>query len=247
MHYRTIIISDLHLGIKDSKAKKLSSWLKENTADNIILNGDIIDSISIIKNNNKWKKKHFRFFIRLFKNWEKYKDSKIFYLYGNHDEFLKELIPFQMENFYIQKEMVYHSANGNNYLVTHGDVFDIINKNNLKWISYLGSWGYNFLLYINRIYNYWRIKKGYKYLSLSQKIKQKVKKAVQWISNFEYTLVHIAKERGYDGVICGHIHIPNNKNLNGIHYLNSGDCVESMSLLCEDFKGNWEIVYFNQY
>lgn len=241
-HFKTIVISDVHLGTKASKAKELVRFLKSNTCDKLILNGDIIDGWRLRKN-GKWKKKHTRFFKVLMKMIDKF-NTEVIYLRGNHDDFLDNIMPLTIGNLTIQKDYILRS-NGKNYYVIHGDVFDSITTN-LKWLAKLGDIGYTFLLWVNKIYNRRRLKKGLPYYSLSQEIKQKVKTAVSYISSFEQELVKLAKSRNCQGIICGHIHHPDIQMYDDIMYLNSGDWVESLSALVEHENGQWEILYYNE-
>jgi len=173
---------------------------------------------------------------------EKYK-TKIIYLRGNHDDFLDNILPFMFGDINVVKDYIYESK-GKKYLVIHGDIFDAITTN-LRWLAMLGDVGYTFLLWLNKIYNNWRIRKGLPYYSLSQVIKQKVKSAVSYISNYESELVNLARKKGCNGVICGHIHHPVITQYGDILYLNSGDWVESLSALVENYKGEWELVYYS--
>lgn len=239
-HFKTIVISDVHLGTKASKAKELVRFLKTNTSDKLILNGDIIDGWRL-KKNGKWKKKHTRFFKVLMKMIDKF-NTEVIYLRGNHDDFLDNMMPLAIGNLSIRKDYI-HRSNGKNYYVIHGDVFDTITSN-LKWLAKLGDIGYTFLLWLNKVYNKRRIKKGLPYYSLSQDIKQRVKTAVSYISSFEQELVKLAKSRNCQGVICGHIHHPDIQQYGEITYLNSGDWVESLSALVEHQNGKWEILYY---
>ncbi|MCB2194542.1 MAG: UDP-2,3-diacylglucosamine diphosphatase [Bacteroidetes bacterium] len=241
-HFKTIVISDVHLGTKASKAKELVRFLKSNTCDKLILNGDIVDGWRL-KKSGKWKKKHTRFFRVLIKMIDKF-NTEVIYIRGNHDDFLDNMMPLTIGNLSIQKDYV-HRSNGKNFYVVHGDVFDTITTN-LKWLAKLGDVGYTFLLWLNKIYNNRRLKRGLPYYSLSQDIKQRVKSAVSYISSFEQELVKLAKSRNCQGVICGHIHHPDIQNYDGITYLNSGDWVESLSALVEHYNGKWEILYYNQ-
>jgi UDP-2,3-diacylglucosamine pyrophosphatase LpxH len=240
-HYKTIVISDVHLGTKHSKAKEVVRFLKSVSCENLILNGDIIDGWRLRKG-GKWKKKHTRFFRVLLKKVEK-KHTRVIYLRGNHDDFLDTVVPFSAGIFSIEREFIYESHN-KRYYVVHGDIFDAITRQ-YGWIAKLGDIGYTFLLWINKMYNHRRLLKGLPYYSLSNEIKQKVKAAVSYISNFEEQLVSLAKSKGCDGIICGHIHHPDILNYNGIEYLNSGDWIESLSALAEDDEGNWKIIYYN--
>ena len=241
-HYKTLIVSDVHLGTKGSKSKEIARFLKQFHCDNLILNGDIIDGWQL-KKSGSWKRKHTRFFNRVLKMMEN-QATKVYYLRGNHDDFLDQILPIQIGGLYILADMTYES-NGKTYFITHGDIFDSITTN-LRWIAYLGDLGYTFLLWLNRVVNFYRMKKGLPYFSLSKFVKGKVKQAVSYVDDYEMELAKMAKSKGCDGIICGHIHKPENRMIEGIHYLNSGDWVETMSALAEDHEGNWELIYFNQ-
>jgi UDP-2,3-diacylglucosamine pyrophosphatase LpxH len=230
------------LGTKGAKAKEITRFLKQYHCDNLILNGDIIDGWQL-KKSGSWKRKHTRFFNRVLKMIESH-NTKVYYLRGNHDDFLDQILPFQMGNLSIQKDMIYES-HGKKYFITHGDVFDSITTN-LRWIAYLGDIGYTFLLWLNSVVNHYRIKRGLPYFSLSQYIKGKVKSAVSYIDQYEEELANMAKAKSCDGIICGHIHKPENREIDGIHYMNSGDWVETMSALAEDHEGNWQLIYYNE-
>ncbi len=239
-HYKTIVVSDIHLGSKNSRAKELIWFLKKFSCDKLILNGDIIDGWRL-KKSGKWKKVHSRFFKLTLKMIQKY-NTKIIYIRGNHDDFMDKIIPLSFDNITLCKEYI-HLSNGKKFYVIHGDIFDIITTK-LRWLAQLGDAGYNFLLWINKFYNNGRLKKGLPYYSLSKVIKQKVKTAVSYISKFETELVKIAQNKKCHGVICGHIHFPAISEYNNIIYMNSGDWVESLTALVEDHKGNWNIIYY---
>jgi len=239
-HYKTIVLSDIHLGSKNSKAKEVVRYLKKNTCDKLILNGDIIDGWQL-KKGAKWKKNHTRFFRVVLKMMEK-KKTEVIYVRGNHDDFMDSIVPFTFGDINIVKDYILERK-GKKYLVLHGDIFDAITSN-LKWLAILGDIGYNLLLWVNKIYNNRRIRKGLPYYSLSQVVKQKVKSAVSYISNYETELVKFAHKKGCDGVICGHIHHPAITQYDEITYLNSGDWVESLTALVENYKGKWEIINY---
>ncbi|MCF0059505.1 UDP-2,3-diacylglucosamine diphosphatase [Dyadobacter sp. CY356] len=242
-HFRTIIISDLHLGAGGSKAEEVTNFLKSYSCKKLILNGDIIDAWQL-KKYGVWKRKHTMFFKRVLKMIEENK-TKVIYIRGNHDDFLDQIIPLRLgKHFQIRKDYILNSSEKRFY-VTHGDVFDSITTN-LKWLAYLGDIGYTFLLWVNKFYNKYRAWRGLPYFSLSQKIKQSVKLAVNYMSDFEEKLTELARSRDCDGVICGHIHHPAIRDINGITYMNSGDWVETLSALVEDFEGNWNLIYYNQ-
>ncbi|MCD7973089.1 MAG: UDP-2,3-diacylglucosamine diphosphatase [Candidatus Azobacteroides sp.] len=240
-HYKTIVLSDIHLGSKYSKAKEVTHFLKVYSCDLLILCGDIIDGWNIMRGKKaKWKKRHTNFIKQLLDIQHK---TKIIYVRGNHDDFLDRMIPMHFQNISLVKDYIYKSGN-KQYYVLHGDIFDTITSN-FKWLSGIGDIGYNILLWINKLYNYRRIKKGLPYYSLSQEIKGKVKASVSYISDFEKNIAAIAWTKKCDGVICGHIHHPEITYYDEILYLNSGDWVESLSALAEDEQGNWQIVYYN--
>ena len=239
---KTIVISDVHLGTKGSKSRELVRFLKQHKCENLILNGDIIDGWQLRKS-GKWKRKHTRFFTRILKMIEQ-EGTKVTYIRGNHDDFLNQILPFTMGNLTIQRDMIYESF-GKKFYVVHGDIFDSITSQ-FKWIAKLGDAGYTFLLWLNRQYNYRRKKKGLPYYSLSQAIKSKVKKAVKYIDDYETQLAAMARYKQCDGIICGHIHQPAMKEIEGITYLNSGDWIESLTALIEDMNGEWSLVYYSE-
>ncbi len=241
-YYKTIVISDVHLGTSGSKVKELNRFLKYNSCETLILNGDIVDGWQLRKS-GAWKRKHTRFFQRILKMIEEH-NTQVIYLRGNHDDFLDQVLPMKVGNLTIQRDYVLKSGDKSFYVV-HGDIFDSITSQ-MKWLSQLGDVGYTFLLWINKYYNNYRVKRGLPYYSLSQSIKLKVKSAVSYISDYEDKLSELARSKGCDGVICGHIHHPEMKDLNGMKYMNSGDWVESLSALVEDWDSEWNLVYYNE-
>ncbi len=242
--FKTIVVSDIHLGTKNSKSHEVVKFLKQNSCETLILNGDIIDGWQL-KKSGVWKKKHSAL-IKFVMAKLSERQTQIIYLRGNHDDFLDQMTPLEFGNFSIVNDYILASANGKKYYITHGDIFDTVTTH-FKWLAKLGDVGYTFLLWINRLYNQYRVRRGMPYYSLSKVIKQKVKSAISFIDNFENHLVDMAKIKKCEGVICGHIHTPANKDIQGIHYLNSGDWVESMTALCEDFDGEWHLIYYNDW
>ena len=241
--YPTIVISDVHLGTEHSKTAQLAEFLRTVNCNTFILNGDIIDGWHLQKGGKgKWKKEHTDFFKIIMKMMENH-NTKVIYIRGNHDDFIDHIAPFSFANISIEKDYM-HERNGKRYFVTHGDIFDNVTSK-MVWLAKLGDVGYSLLLWVNRIYNIYRSKRGMPYFSLSQSIKQKVKSAVSYISNFENELVALARTRRADGIICGHIHQPADRMIDGIHYLNSGDWVETMSALLEHEDGTWEVYMHN--
>ncbi len=240
--FRTIIISDVHLGTEGSRAREAATFLKTYSCERLILNGDIVDGWQL-KKYGSWKKKHTSFIKAILKMIDEW-DTKVIYIRGNHDDFLDQMLPMRMgKNFEIRREYLLKSE-GQVYYVTHGDIFDTIN-NHFKWLAYLGDFGYTFLLWLNKKYNQYRVRRGLPYYSLSRTIKKKVKVAVSYISDFEEKLTDLARSKDCDGVICGHIHHPAIRDIGGIRYMNSGDWVETMSALVEDHEGNWSLLYYN--
>jgi UDP-2,3-diacylglucosamine pyrophosphatase LpxH len=242
-YYKTIILYDIHLGIRNSRVKEVADFLMHHRCDTLILNGDIIDGWQLRKS-GEWKKKHTSFFRIIMKYMHKY-NTKVIYLRGNHDDFLDEILPFSFGQFIIKRHHILQSAE-KKYYVVHGDIFDTVTTK-LKWLAKLGDIGYTFLLWLNRHYNHYRTKRGLPYYSLSQVVKAKVKSAVSFISDYEEQLCEVAAANHCDGVICGHIHQAADKTINNIHYLNSGDWVETMSALVETENGEWSIVYYNDW
>ena len=243
-YYPTVVLSDIHLGSPHAKTEEVTAFLKSVNCDKLILNGDIIDGWHLKKSGlHRWKAKHTEFFKVIMKMMENF-GTEVIYVRGNHDDFLDALAPLNFYNVKIVKDCIYESK-GKRYYITHGDIFDTVTTQ-MKWLAMLGDTGYSFLLWVNKVYNAYRMKQGKPYYSLSQKIKHKVKSAVSYVSDFEKELVNLAKSKKCNGVICGHIHHPENCYYDGIHYLNSGDWVETLSALPEDENGNWEVKYFDR-
>lgn len=239
--FRTIVLSDIHLGTAGSKAKEATEFLRNYSCQKLILNGDIIDGWQL-KQYGTWKKKHTAFFKTVLRQIVHY-NTKVVYLRGNHDDFLDQIMPLKVgKNFSIRKDYTLTSGDKKFY-VTHGDVFDSITSQ-MKWLAYLGDMGYTFLLWVNKFYNHYRAWRGLPYYSLSQQIKSRIKKAVSYISDYEQKLTELARARYCDGVICGHIHQPAIREIDGVIYMNSGDWVESLSALVEDHDGNWSLLYY---
>jgi UDP-2,3-diacylglucosamine pyrophosphatase LpxH len=240
--YRTVVISDVHLGTKYSKVSQVCDFLNSVDCERLILNGDTIDGWQLQKNNYQyWGPEQSRFFRIILKMIENH-GTQVHILRGNHDDFLDKIIPMAMGKLNLLKDMILESG-GLKFFVTHGDVFDSITSN-MKWMAKLGDVMYNILLKINVLYNRIQSLRGKPYYSFSQAIKNKVKKAVSNASDFDKMLTDMARTKGCQGVICGHIHRPEDRMIDGVRYLNSGDWVETMSALVEDMQGNWKIVYY---
>jgi UDP-2,3-diacylglucosamine pyrophosphatase LpxH len=240
MKYQVIVVSDLHLGTKDSKAEEFLDFIEKHPTNLLILNGDIIDGWALNRG-AKWKKYHTKVISKLLKLSNK---TKIIWIRGNHDEFVEEFIGSHFGNIEIREDYVleysehieYDIWKRKCYYVFHGDVIDVfITK--YKWLSRIGAVGYDFALWLNRWYNRYRKWRKLPYQSISQKIKAGVKQATMYINDFETTALKMAEKKGCDGVICGHIHQPEDRIIGVKRYLNSGDWVENMSAILIDNEG----------
>ena len=243
LRVRTVILSDVHLGTPHSKADEVTHFLKHTRCDRLILNGDIIDGWRL-RRDGQWTKAHTRFVRRVLTMVQK-RDTDVIYLRGNHDDFLARLLPMQFENISLVEDYIHESPSGR-YLVLHGDVFDGVVKN-MVFLAHLGDMGYALLLRLNRAYNWFRKLRGKEYFSLSQAIKARVKQAVSFIGKFEDQVAALARDRGCRGVICGHIHTPADKMIGDVHYLNSGDWVESLTAIVEHHDGRFELITFKEF
>jgi len=235
MKYKAIILSDLHLGTKDSKAKDFIEFLENHPTDLLILNGDIIDGWALNRG-AKWKKHHMKALSKILKISNK---TKVIWIRGNHDEFLVELIGSHFGNISIREDYVLE-VGSKKYYIFHGDVIDVfITK--YKWIAKIGSIGYDFALWLNRWYNRYRAWKKLPYQSISQKIKASVKQATNYINDFESAAIKMAHKHDCSGVMCGHIHQPSDTIIQGNHYLNSGDWVENRTAILIDKHDNIKV------
>jgi UDP-2,3-diacylglucosamine pyrophosphatase LpxH len=241
---RTVILSDIHLGTPDSKADEVVNFLKHLKCRKLILNGDIIDGWAL-KRGGKWTSRHSRVIRKVIKMTER-DHTEVIYLRGNHDEILERFLPIAFGRIRLTKEHIHVTATGKNYLVVHGDGFDSVSTNH-KWLASLGAVGYDFLLRVNRFYNHYRAWRGKEYFSLSKRVKAKVKSAVSFVDRYEELLQELARHRKCDGIICGHIHTPEDKQVGDIHYLNSGDWVESLTAIIEHDDGRMELVNYTDF
>jgi UDP-2,3-diacylglucosamine pyrophosphatase LpxH len=234
MKWRTIIMSDLHLGARQSQTDKILDFLKTNKSDILILNGDIIDGWAL-KSKGKWTKDCSKIFRKFMKRSER--GTKVIYIRGNHDDFLKPFIPFTLNNIEIVRKYVHTGIDGKTYYCFHGDVLDFIVMR-VRWLSVLGGWSYDFVIRLNTIYNYIRKKFNLPYHSLANTIKQSVKGAINFVSDFEENAKKLTKQKGYDVAVCGHIHQPKLEE----DYMNSGDFCENSTCLVEDYEGKWHVI-----
>ncbi len=232
----TVVISDVHLGTYGCHAKELHQYLRSIKPRRLILNGDIIDIWNFRK--RYFPKSHMRVLKRFLHMASK--GTEIYYLTGNHDELLRKFADYDLGNIHLRNKLVLELGDEKAWIF-HGDIFDA-SIQNAKWIAKLGGWGYDMLILINKAMNFVLEKMGREKFSLSKKIKNSVKKAVKYISDFEDTAATLAVDQGYDYVICGHIHQPQMRTVerkNGsTQYLNSGDWVENCTALEYD-QGKW--------
>ena len=240
MKYKSIFISDIHLGTRFSKAKVLLNFLKHNESDQLILVGDIIDGWAI-KRKLIWPQEHSDVIQKILKKAKK--GTKVTFITGNHDEFLRPFVPLLLgDSVSIANELEYVAINKKKYYITHGDFFDSITMTK-KWLAILGDYGYDLLLHLNVVLNFLRKRIGIKkYWSLSKYVKDNVKSSVSFISDFEAVLSTHAKNKGYDGIICGHIHKAEIRDIEDIEYINCGDWVESCTAIVETYEGEFKII-----
>nr|WP_193757777.1 UDP-2,3-diacylglucosamine diphosphatase [Pseudovibrio sp. W64] len=235
-----MFLSDVHLGTRGCQADLLLDFLKQNDADTVYLVGDIIDGWRL-KRSWYWPQLHNDVVQKLLRKGRK--GARIVYIPGNHDEFLRDFFGIHFGGVEVVDQVIHEGANGKRYLVIHGDQFDVVVRH-AKWLAFFGDWAYVSALNLNTVLNYCRRKLGLTYWSLSAWAKLKVKNAVNFIGKFEETLVSEAQRQKVDGVICGHIHHAADHETNGIHYINTGDWVESCTAVAENFDGTFEVIHW---
>jgi UDP-2,3-diacylglucosamine pyrophosphatase LpxH len=237
-HYRTIWISDVHLGTRGCKADYLLDFLKNTESDTLYLVGDMIDGWRL-KRAWYWPQQHNDVVQKLLRKARK--GTRVLYIPGNHDEFARDYDEHSFGDVVVAQQAVHVTADGKRLLVLHGDAFDGVVKY-AKWLAHLGDGAYTFALWLNHWLNIIRRRLGLSYWSLSAYLKHKVKNAVQYIANFEQTMAEEARKQGVDGVVCGHIHHAEMRDLGGTLYCNDGDWVESCTALVEHTDGRLEII-----
>jgi UDP-2,3-diacylglucosamine pyrophosphatase LpxH len=231
-------ISDLHLGTAGCKAEFLLDFLDHNEAETLYLVGDIVDGWQLRKHWH-WPRAHNDVIQRVLR---KARDgTRVVFVPGNHDEFARQFIGYAFGDIEILDEDVHVTADGRRLLILHGDQFDGVIQHS-KWLAHMGDTLYQFALWLNHYFNRMRHRLGLHYWSLSQYLKHKVKNAVAFISDFEHALAGEARRRGLDGVVCGHIHKAELRDIEGVLYCNDGDWVESLSALVEDHTGRLQLV-----
>jgi UDP-2,3-diacylglucosamine pyrophosphatase LpxH len=238
LRFRAIFISDVHLGTPGSQARRLLEFLRCTESRDLFLVGDIVDGWQL-KRRWYWHQSHNDVIQKVLRKARK--GTRVTYIAGNHDEALRHFLGVAFGGIDICDEAVHVTAGGKRLLVTHGDLFDAVVQG-AKWIAHLGDALYILSLKVNRWFNHARAKLGLPYWSLAQFLKHRVKNAVAYITKFEEALAQEARRRGFDGVVCGHIHKAEIREIGGILYCNDGDWVESMTALVETETGELAIV-----
>ncbi|MBC7779029.1 MAG: UDP-2,3-diacylglucosamine diphosphatase [Proteobacteria bacterium] len=239
--YRTVWISDVHLGTKNCQAELLLRFLKSFRTDQLYLVGDIVDFWEFARSGIYWPASHNKVVRRVLKMARQ--GARVVFIPGNHDENLREYLPIRLGEIECVKDALHTTADGRRIWVLHGDDFDLITKYH-RWLAVLGDRGYVILLWLNRVLNRIRQTFGFGYWSLSAAVKYKVKRAVNFISDFEQGLAQEARRRGVDAVLCGHIHHAEQRRIGEVLYLNCGDWVESCTAIVEHADGRLELLRF---
>ena len=242
MHYRAIFISDLHLGTPGCQAEALLDFLRENESQYMYLIGDIVDGWKL-RRKWYWPQAHNDVIQKLLRMARK--GCRVVYVPGNHDEFARNFVQHHFGGVEVLKETTHTTVNGDTLWLIHGDLFDAVVQY-AKWLAYVGDYLYELILKLNKHFNHLRAKFGLPYWSLSAYLKHKVKQAVGFINDYEIAVAKEAKRKGYQGVVCGHIHHAEIRNIDGVLYCNDGDWVESRTALVEHMDGKLEIIYWDQ-
>jgi UDP-2,3-diacylglucosamine pyrophosphatase LpxH len=242
-HYRSVWISDLHLGFRGCKAKQLHNFLKSIECDFLYLVGDVFDLMAM-RSRIHWDAETTGVIRRILKMMKR--GTRVVYITGNHDEPIRLFVPFAAgSEIAIENEIIHVTKSGKRLMVIHGDKFDFV-VGHMKWLTILGSRLYDWLLSLNSILHTVRVRLGFtKYWSLSAYLKSKTKRAISFVHDFESAAMLYAEKNECCGVICGHIHTPKMYVDRGILYANCGDWVESLSALVENDEGNLELVHWH--
>ena len=235
---RTLFLSDIHLGTRGCQAERLLDFLRHYDADTIFLVGDIVDGWQL-KSSWYWPQSHNDVVQKQLRKARK--GARVIYVPGNHDEFLRDYYGSHFGGIEVVESAIHTTADGRRYLVVHGDLFDVVIRH-ARWLALMGDRAYDVAIMLNTYFNAVRRACGMTYWSLSRWAKLKVKNAVSFIGEFEVALASEARRRGSEGVICGHIHHPVIRALDGCAYVNCGDWVESCTAVVEHFDGRLEIV-----
>jgi UDP-2,3-diacylglucosamine pyrophosphatase LpxH len=235
---RTVWISDLHLGTPGCQAGALLDFLKDVRCDTLYLVGDIVDGWQL-RRSWYWPQLHNDVVQKLLRKARK--GTRVVFVPGNHDEFARRYVAHNFGGVDVVEDCIHVTADGRRLWITHGDHFDGVIQC-AKWLAYVGDAAYEFTLKVNRWFNHLRARVGLPYWSLSRYLKLKVKRAVSYVSDFEVAVAREARRRGADGVVCGHIHHAEMRDIDGVLYCNDGDWVESLTALVEHHDGKLEII-----
>jgi UDP-2,3-diacylglucosamine pyrophosphatase LpxH len=238
LRFRSVWISDLHLGTPGCQAHALLDFLKHVESENLFLVGDIIDGWQL-RRSWYWPQAHNDVIQKLLRKARK--GTKVVFIPGNHDEFARRYVEHNFGGVDVAEEWVHETADGRKLWIIHGDLFDAVIQC-AKWLAYVGDSAYEFTLRLNRWLNSLRARMGLPYWSLSKYLKLKVKRAVSYVGDFENAVAREARKRGMHGVVCGHIHHAELRDIDGILYANDGDWVESLTALVEHADGRLEII-----
>ncbi len=239
-HFRTLWISDLHLGTPGCQANALLDFLKHTECETLFLVGDIIDGWQL-RRQWYWPQAHNDVIQKLLRKARK--NTRVIFIPGNHDEFARKYLQHDFGGIEVAEEWIHETADGRKLWVMHGDLFDGVIQC-AKWLAYVGDSLYGFTLQLNRYLNSLRARMGLPYWSLSKYLKLKVKRAVSYVGDFEQAVAREARKRGLQGVVCGHIHHAELRDIDGILYANDGDWVESLTALAEHADGRLEILHW---
>jgi UDP-2,3-diacylglucosamine pyrophosphatase LpxH len=236
--YRTVFVSDVHLGTRGCQAEMLLDFIRHMECDTLYLVGDIVDGWKM-KSGWYWPQAHndvVQKILRLAR-----KGVNVVYIPGNHDDRIRDFCGIHFGGVVVARDAIHEGADGRRFLVTHGDEFDGVVQH-AKWLAFLGDYSYRALLSANTLFNRVRRRMGFGYWSLSAYLKTRVKNALHFIEDFEGAVAEEARRRGVDGVICGHIHKAEMRQIEDILYINDGDWVESCTALVEHMDGRMEIL-----
>ena len=237
-HYRTVFISDVHLGTHGCQAELLLDFIRHMECETLYLVGDIVDGWKL-KGGWWWPQAHNDVVQKILRMARK--GANVIYVPGNHDDAARDYCGVHLGGVVVTRDAIHETADGKRYLVLHGDEFDGVTRH-ARWLAFLGDWAYRSVLALNTFFNKLRRRLGFGYWSLSAYLKVKVKNALQFIENFEKAVADEARRRGVDGVICGHIRKAEMRDIDGVKYINDGDWVESCTALVEHFDGRLEIL-----
>lgn len=238
LHFKTIILSDLHLGSPYCQLEKIIEFLNSTTSETLILNGDFIDGWSLARKGG-WTNRCTRV-IRIILRKIEEEDTRVVYVRGNHDDFMDTMLPLAFSNIEMVRELEYDTKEGK-YLIVHGDGFDSVTSDH-KWMAIVGDVGYQIMMKSNALYNRYCEQFGLPSFSISKWTKAQVKSVVAFLDKYEEQLQELAQARSYCGIICGHIHTPADKRIGAFHYINSGDWVESNTAIVEHYEGGFEVI-----